>query len=57
MPAPSSWLRRAASRRVVLRALLGLAAFAGMTTTHAEAPGAAIPDDGQRHFSKAETLL
>ena len=57
MPAPSSWLRRAASRRVFLRALLGLAAFAGMTATHAGAPGAATLDDGQRHFSKAETLV
>jgi len=58
MPAPSSWLRRAAFRRVVLRALLGLAALVGMTATHAAgAPGAATPDDGQRQLSKAETLL
>lgn len=57
MPAPSSWLCRAAPRRVVLRALLGLAAFAGITTLHAGAPGAATLDTGQRQFSKAETLL
>jgi hypothetical protein len=57
MPAPSLWLCRAASRRVVLRALLGLAAFAGITATHAGAPGAATLDTGQRQFSKAETLL
>lgn len=57
MAGPSSWLRRAASRRVFLRALLGPVAFAGMTATHAGAPGAATPDDGQRQLSKAETLL